>query len=106
MIEDISRSEVDAMIGSNCDFLHHPANGRSGGILAMCKMDFAHFTGSMAMDQVLVGHLELPDHHRWLVAIVYRGKNYHYRQILWVQDSLGRTTNLETIRCGFDWIGC
>ncbi|KAI0523387.1 hypothetical protein KFK09_005782 [Dendrobium nobile] len=97
MIEDISRPEVDTLIGSCWDFFHFPANGRSGGLLALWRRDITQFEVIKTMDQVLVGHLVLPNSQKWAIAIVYANKDYHARRILWNMISSSIDADLPVI---------
>ncbi|XP_020680822.1 uncharacterized protein LOC110098346 [Dendrobium catenatum] len=45
------------------------------------------------MDQVLMGHLLLPDSQKWTIALVYACKDYHGRRILW--DTIGSSINAD-----------
>ncbi|PKU60148.1 hypothetical protein MA16_Dca027900 [Dendrobium catenatum] len=97
MIEDITRMEVNVLAGANWDFLHFPANGRSGGLLALWCRDCSLFVATRMMDQALVGHLVLPNRQNWTVAIVYGGKNYQCRRYLWEVLSSCIDADLPTI---------
>ncbi|XP_020680483.1 uncharacterized protein LOC110098107 [Dendrobium catenatum] len=83
MIEDISRMEVNRLIGMNWDFFHFPAMGKSGGLLMLWRRDISQFVVDMSMDQAVVGSLILFNQQKWIVAIVYANKNYHTLRVLW-----------------------
>ncbi|PKU67501.1 hypothetical protein MA16_Dca016225 [Dendrobium catenatum] len=100
MIDDISRVEVDVLAGANWDFLHFPANGRSGGILALWRRDCSRFVATKMMEQAMVGQLVLPNNQEWTVAIVYTGKNYHSIRVLWEALSSCIDANLPVIMGG------
>ncbi|XP_028550676.1 uncharacterized protein LOC110092067, partial [Dendrobium catenatum] len=71
MIEDVNRFDVDGIIRKNWDFLHVPASGRSGGLLALWKWDVVHFEAC-------------------LMSI---SKDYHSRRALW--NDIGSLINAE-----------
>ncbi|XP_020688962.1 uncharacterized protein LOC110104278 [Dendrobium catenatum] len=83
MVEDMSRKDVDALIGPCWDFVHFHASGRSGGLLALWRNDKIQFEMVRMFDQALVGHLVFPTSEKWCLAVVYAGKDYHTRRGLW-----------------------
>lgn len=95
MIEDISKEEVDVLAGNAWDFLHFPANDRSGGILALWRRDISQFVPIHVKDQVMVVNLVLPSRQMWTVVIVYAGKNYHSRRNLW--ETLGSCIDADLL---------
>ncbi|XP_020700336.1 uncharacterized protein LOC110112450 [Dendrobium catenatum] len=93
MVEDVNRSEVDRLIGNEWDFIHFPAVGLSGGLLALWRRDVTRFELITVMDQVLIGSLVFPNAQKWIVAVVYACKDYHGRRTLW--DTIGANINAE-----------
>ncbi|KAI0529210.1 hypothetical protein KFK09_001757 [Dendrobium nobile] len=83
MVMDMSRMEVDRLIGSEWEFFHFPANGRSGGLIALWKRDVSKFEVLGNMKQVLIGSLIFPNMQRWIIVVVYASKGYHSRCLLW-----------------------
>ncbi|KAI0488433.1 hypothetical protein KFK09_028264 [Dendrobium nobile] len=83
MIEDISRSDVDRLIGPNWEFFHYAAEGRSGGLLVMWRQDTTHFEVVSTMNQAIIGHLVMPNLQKWGIVLVYASKSYHSRRMLW-----------------------
>ncbi|XP_020673098.2 uncharacterized protein LOC110092773 [Dendrobium catenatum] len=104
-IEVISRSDVDVLIGPCWDFVHHPARGTSGGLLALWRRDVVQFDAFRMTDQALVGHLVLPNLQRWCLALVYGGKDYHTRHGLW--ETLGSSMDADLpVMVGGDFNCC
>ncbi|XP_020694964.1 uncharacterized protein LOC110108603 [Dendrobium catenatum] len=87
MIEDNSIIEVDRLIGSDWDFFHFPAMGKSGGLLVLWRRDITQFEVCMTMDQAIIGRSILPNQQKWFVAILYANKNYYTRRLMW--NSIG-----------------
>ncbi|KAI0503978.1 hypothetical protein KFK09_014925 [Dendrobium nobile] len=83
MIEDISRTDIDRLIGPSWDFFHFPVVGRSGGLLVMWRQDTTHFEVVSTMNQAIVGHLVMPNLQKWGIVLVYASKSYHSRRMLW-----------------------
>ncbi|KAI0497164.1 hypothetical protein KFK09_020386 [Dendrobium nobile] len=86
-VEEISRLEVDRLVGREWDFFHHPAVGRSGGLLLAWRRDILKVEVVVATDQCVIGQVVLPSLVRWNVALVYGHKDYHVRRQLW--ETLG-----------------
>ncbi|KAK8945122.1 hypothetical protein KSP39_PZI007762 [Platanthera zijinensis] len=82
-VELLSRRDIDAVAGRNWDFFHHPAEGRSGGILVLWRSDIVQVTISSAMAQCVLATVRWPDRSQWMVAFVYANKYYHIRRSLW-----------------------
>ncbi|XP_028554353.1 uncharacterized protein LOC114580562 [Dendrobium catenatum] len=76
-VESISRVEVDRLVGREWDFFHHPANGRSGGLLLAWRCDILKVEVDFAMDQCVVGWVVMPSLVQWKVALVYGNKDLH-----------------------------
>ncbi|XP_028556656.1 uncharacterized protein LOC114581196 [Dendrobium catenatum] len=93
MIEDITRTEVDRLIGNNWDFFHFPAVGRSGGQLALWRRDTTQFVVVSMMDQAIVGYLMLPNFQKWGIALVYASKSYHSHRLLW--NTIGSSLDVD-----------
>ncbi|KAI0498728.1 hypothetical protein KFK09_019620 [Dendrobium nobile] len=97
MIEDITRTEVDRLIGSNWDFTHFPAAGRSGGLLALWRRDTTRFVVVSMMNQAITGYLVMPNLQKWGIALVYASKYYHSRRLLWDTISSNLDVDLPMI---------
>ncbi|XP_028552873.1 uncharacterized protein LOC110098168 [Dendrobium catenatum] len=69
-VENISRLEVDRLVGREWDFYHHPA-----------------VEVAVATEQCVIGRVVLPSLVRWNVALVYGHKDYHVRRQIW--ETLG-----------------
>ncbi|XP_028551610.1 uncharacterized protein LOC114579875 [Dendrobium catenatum] len=82
-VETLDRAEVDKMIGTNWDFFHYPAIGKSGGILVLWRKDLIKFELRFADDQVVIGSITPPDGLSWAVAVVYGNKDYLRRRSIW-----------------------
>ncbi|XP_020682982.1 uncharacterized protein LOC110099978 [Dendrobium catenatum] len=83
MVDEISRKDVNALVGPCWDFAHFPASWRSDGLLVLWRNDKIQFEMVRMFDQALVGHLVFPNCEKWCLAVVYAGKDYHTRRGLW-----------------------
>ncbi|XP_020699751.1 uncharacterized protein LOC110112018 [Dendrobium catenatum] len=75
--------DVNRLVGGDWDYLHCPAVGNSGGLLALWKKDVMKFEVMATDEQVLIGKVLLPNLQEWIVAVVYAKKDYHACRSLW-----------------------
>lgn len=68
-VDQLSRVEIDRMVGRNWDFIHQPAEGKSGGIAVLWRRDVALFVPSTLTTQCVLGLDSLPDGVSWQVGL-------------------------------------
>ncbi|XP_020690724.2 uncharacterized protein LOC110105527 [Dendrobium catenatum] len=80
---NISRKDVDGLIGKDWDYFHFPAVGLSGGILVLWNMKIGNFVVKDTSSQMIVGDLSIPRLGIWRIATVYGSRCCKERESLW-----------------------
>ncbi|PKU70997.1 Putative ribonuclease H protein [Dendrobium catenatum] len=96
-VETFGRHEVDRLVGRGWDYFHHPAVGKSGGLLLLWREDIIRFVVTVTTAQCVGGRMVLPSLQQWNVLLIYANKEYHVRRTLWETIDRVQEPSIPTI---------
>ncbi|PKA46284.1 Putative ribonuclease H protein [Apostasia shenzhenica] len=82
-ISQVSRRDVDRLIGRHWDYTYVPSEGKSGGIILLWLSQFISTTVLTVQKQFLVANISLSNKEKWVFAVVYAHKDYLVRRHIW-----------------------
>ncbi|PKA46012.1 hypothetical protein AXF42_Ash021560 [Apostasia shenzhenica] len=82
-ISQVSRRDVDRLIGRHWDYTYVPSEGKSGGIILLWLSQFISTTVLIVQKQFLVANISLSNKENWVFAAVYAHKDYLVRRQIW-----------------------
>ncbi|KAK8939158.1 hypothetical protein KSP39_PZI011122 [Platanthera zijinensis] len=95
--DNLTRRDVDRLIGRNWDFFHHPAVGTAGGIAVFWRTGVVDFMVHEDDSQWIVGSARIPRLPDWMVAFVYADTDPHVRRKIWEMLARGVALDAPTI---------
>ncbi|XP_020688076.1 uncharacterized protein LOC110103626 [Dendrobium catenatum] len=81
-VSNFSDTDISSLIGEEWGFFQVPVIGLSGGILILWKFRVASFNCLFSSNQAIIGDLEVLKMGRWIVSMVYGGREVVHRRIL------------------------
>ncbi|PKU77540.1 Putative ribonuclease H protein [Dendrobium catenatum] len=96
-VETFDRADVDRLVGRGWEFFHHPAVGKSGGLLLLWRGELVKFSVEVVTEQCVGGRMVLPSLQQWNVLLIYANKDLHVRRTLWETIDSVMAPNVPTI---------
>ncbi|KAK8934847.1 hypothetical protein KSP39_PZI014376 [Platanthera zijinensis] len=95
--DNLTRRDVDRLVGRNWDFFHHPAVGTAGGIAVLWWTGVVDFVVHEDNSQWIVGSAKISGLPDWMVAFVYVDTDPHVRHRIWEMRARGFALKSPTI---------